>query len=373
MATLYRGIGKVRAHGKARIAITLEARDEAEFVKRWHKPAYDYPFEWERGYKYCIEYQVEDFAAEVGFYVDILGITVDSISPSRAQFSSPDQELALAVSAVDPERPAPPPTNLRLQMFIQNLEGTVEELSKRGVVFERLPEPSTADADLLVSAFQTPNGMTIELWGFAKSQAPSQRRASLRSDKPEEAFDGLEEGDETDEQEEYPTTGIGVARYPLGIPTAHALVEDDDDLETDDDQDETTAEGRTSREDQLELEIGYQGDDQEDGQEDGQEDSSDSDSEDEDARLERFLEASRRPAGYTFDERVEPVTSPKPVKTPPAAHASRSNLMQRSNRSPAGMPVSRRLRKPQSRSDTQPSPPVIEPTYDDIGEEDQIP
>lgn len=369
MATLYRGIGKVRAHGKARIAITLEARDEADFLKRWHPPVHDYPFEWERDHRFCIEYQVEDFAAEVGFYIDILGITVDSISPSRAQFSSPDQELVLAISALGVDQPVPQPHNLRLQMFIQNIEDTVIELERRGVVFDNPPEPSSVDPDLLVAVFQTPNSMTFELWGFAKNAPTSQKIGFREPVDLDEEFDESFE-DDAEDQEEYLPPAYSRPISHVEAPPARILDDILEDDESDDDlqeEDDMSDEELSDQEDQLELEIGY--DEEAAGTADLEQEN-----EDDEARLDRLLEASRRPAGYTFDERVEPVSPAKTGKNqpPPAESIPVSTL--RSGRKPAGAPASSRARMlPARRTVKRPSPPVVEPTYDDIDEGDSIP
>jgi predicted enzyme related to lactoylglutathione lyase len=372
MATLYRGIGKVRAHGKARIAITIEARDETDFLRRWHKPANEYPFEWENGHRFCIEYQVDDFAAEVGFYVDVLGITVDSISPSRAQFSSPDQELVLAVSAVDPEQPSIPPQNLLLQMFIKNLETTVTELEKRGVIFELPPQPSNSDPELLVARFQTPNGMFVELWGYQipasrsrNSAYPPQAEAHDDNGDDDEAYDEQDTGEDEDE----------VSPDPLPLFSLRPITIDELDNELEEDGDDLSDPTDNSREhpyvideDQLELEIGFSENEQEENE------ALDPD-EAEDERLERFLKASSRPAGYTFDERIEPIVSPKSSKPPSALPERKLAPRRRSGRSQARSQIPENpIRKQQpQRPQRQPEPPVIEPTYDDIDEQDQIP
>ncbi len=368
MASNYRGLGKVRAHGKARIAITLEARDEEEFLRRWHKPAYDYPFEWESGQKFCVEYRVADFAAEVGFYVDVLGINVDAISPSRAQFSSPDQDLVLAVAAGDERQPIHPPDNLRLQMFIKNLETTVAELEKRGVVFESPAEPSSSDPNLLVATLQTPNGLSIELWGYRQVAHPSPTPAhstrfvsQVDVELEDASEDEIEEEDEDEQQ--------SPAHLPLFSSRPITIEDLEDELEED------ARELSSSRtdlnenpdlvdEDQLELGLGLL----DDGQEENEED-------DEDERLERFLRASTRPAAYTFDERVEPVQDQKPDRMPRTVPVKNQGRLRRSGRISTNVNLPGRVsrQQPPQRSGHRAEPPLVEPTYDDIEEQDHIP
>ena len=99
MATDIRSQPRVRAYGNSRIEITKRAQDEHEWQNLWREPLNPFPFKWGRTWKHCIEYHVEDFASEAGFFIDILGLQVSAFSPTYAQFTSPDQEFTFAVTA----------------------------------------------------------------------------------------------------------------------------------------------------------------------------------------------------------------------------------------------------------------------------------
>jgi hypothetical protein len=165
MATKYHVNPKMRAYGKARIDITKRAKDEKDWQENWREQLYFYPFEFAEGWKTCFEYKVDDFAAEVGFYMDFLGFPSSAFSPSYAQFTSPDGDFFIGVSAVDEGGESTPPDALRLQFNILDLFDTIDELESRGIVFEGKPQPVYEDSDILVTTFRTPHGISIDLWG----------------------------------------------------------------------------------------------------------------------------------------------------------------------------------------------------------------
>ncbi len=165
MATKYHVNPKMRAYGKARIDITKRAKDERDWQENWREQLYFYPFEFADGWKTCFEYKVDDFAAEVGFYMDFLGFPSSAFSPSYAQFTSPDGDFFIGVSAVDEGEESTPPDTLRLQFNIIDLFDTIDELESRGIIFEGKPQPLYDDSDILVTTFRTPHGISIDLWG----------------------------------------------------------------------------------------------------------------------------------------------------------------------------------------------------------------
>jgi len=195
---------RIRAYGKARIDVTRRARDENEWQLLWHEPRFSFPFSWGSGWKHCIQYTVDDFAAEIGFFIDVLGFPVNAFSPSYAQFTSPAGEFFFSIAAALEGEPSTPPTSLRLQFMLHDLPQTIQELERRGITFERKPEPG--EGFPAVALMQTPNGMIIELWGTPQEQ-PSQPAAqpAVQETKQENAADfwtdDLEEEADSDDQE----------------------------------------------------------------------------------------------------------------------------------------------------------------------------
>lgn len=165
MATKYHVNPKMRAYGKARIDITKRAKDERDWQENWREQLYFYPFELAADWKTCFEYKVDDFAAEVGFFMDFLGFPSSAFSPSYAQFTSPDGDFYIGVSAVQDGEDSTLPDTLRIQFNVLDIFDTIAELERRGIMFEGEPKPVHDDSDILVISCRTPHGISIDLWG----------------------------------------------------------------------------------------------------------------------------------------------------------------------------------------------------------------
>lgn len=155
---------RFRAYGKARLDVTLRARDENEWQQMWREPMNNFPFKFGSGWKFCFEYRVEDFAAEVGFFIDVLGFTVRAFSPHYGQFSSPGGELCIGVLQAGDGEESTPPDSIRLQLQIRDLENTHRQLETRNVVFEKSFGMERDGESSLAGFFRTPHGVRIDLW-----------------------------------------------------------------------------------------------------------------------------------------------------------------------------------------------------------------
>ena len=162
---------RIRAYGKARIDITRRARDEAEWRRLWKEPSQPYAFKPGPGWAINWVYTVEDYAAEIGFLIDVLGFPVLAFSPSQAQLASPEGGFALTVLSAREDSPATPPDSVHLQLSVAALSSTVKELERRGVTFDRQPAPAGEDLAWQSAAFRTPHGIVIELVGEVPSAA----------------------------------------------------------------------------------------------------------------------------------------------------------------------------------------------------------
>jgi hypothetical protein len=164
--SMFRVDPRVRAYGKARIDITRRAKDEQEWQRQWKEPRYPFPFTWGQGLKHSFQYQVEDFAAEVGFWMDVLGLPAYAFSPSYATFTSPDQAFAFSVAAAPENSGGTPPDTIRIQFMVGDISGAIEELERRGVFFEQKPGFSASPPPLLnCGCFRTPHGICVDLLG----------------------------------------------------------------------------------------------------------------------------------------------------------------------------------------------------------------
>ena len=196
MATQHRIDPRVRAYGKARIDITLRAKDEQEWQQKWKDPRYSFPFNFGDSWKHCVEYRVDDFAAEVGFFMDVLGFPVQTFSPSFAIFTSPGQDFFISVVASPDGYFSTSPDAIRLQFRVEQILETVEELERRGVVFEQRPQDNR-NGELITGYFRTPHGICIDLLGYNRpaSQPPARPQpATLTVQEPEDEEEGDENG-----------------------------------------------------------------------------------------------------------------------------------------------------------------------------------
>lgn len=209
MSSKYHVNPRIRAYGKARIDVTLRASDEAEWQSMWRNPLNPFPFTWGEDWMICCQYMVYDFAAEVGFYIDILGFDVRAFSPSYGQFIDPEHICCLSVTAVPEGIEATDPDTIRLQLHVQDIDQTVLQLEKRGIVFEQKPILIHEGSSIKMGYFRTPHGVCIDLFG----------EIIINEDE-----DDYPHEDEVDEEE-----ADRLIKEILG------LSEDEDDIEEDDD------------------------------------------------------------------------------------------------------------------------------------------
>jgi hypothetical protein len=156
---------RVRAYGKARLDIARRVQTQQDWDALWRPPTHAFPFAFSSAssWKQCLEYRVDDFAAEIGFWIDILGLQVIAFSPDYVQFNSPGGEFTFAVSSTFEDQPSTPPWSLRIQFAVQDLTQTVEELERRSITFDQLPIPQHPDSNLYSATFSTPHGIPIDL------------------------------------------------------------------------------------------------------------------------------------------------------------------------------------------------------------------
>lgn len=158
---------RIRAYGKARLDIARRVQTQEDWDALWRPPTHAFPFTFSStgSWKQCLEYCVDDFAAEVGFWIDILGLQVIAFSPDYVQFNSPGGEFTFAVATAFDGQPSTPPWSFRIQFYVQNLSRTVQELEHRSISFDRLPMLQHPDSPLYCATFSTPHGIPIDLVG----------------------------------------------------------------------------------------------------------------------------------------------------------------------------------------------------------------
>jgi predicted enzyme related to lactoylglutathione lyase len=114
----------------------------------------------------CTFYTVDDFATEVGFYADVLGLKTFMIAQSEAMFTSSSNEYYIGVRAADEEHTPAAPNSVRVQFMVENIEKVVEELERRGIVYESRPEPTDEGSPMWFGTLRSPHGVRVDLWGM---------------------------------------------------------------------------------------------------------------------------------------------------------------------------------------------------------------
>jgi hypothetical protein len=201
MPTNYPINPRVQAIGKARLDIARRAKSQLEWEKLWKQPLNAFPFDWGDAWKQCIEYRVDNFPAEVGFFTDILGLPINALNSGYAMFTSPTRDFYFSVIPTHQNDQATPPDAFRLQFMVKDLATTTHQLQQRGIEFDQALQPLHPGSALHISTFRTPHGICVELWSdvtaFQTNQA--EMKASINfgtGEKPDEQ-------DDEDDQDEF--------------------------------------------------------------------------------------------------------------------------------------------------------------------------
>ena len=164
---------RVRAYGKARLDIASRVQTPSDWETLWKQPAYPFPFTWGMYWKQCIEYKVDDFPAEVGFFTDFLGLAVNALDPGYAMFTSPGGDFFIAIVPSTEETRSTPPDAIRIQFMVADVFATAREFERRGISLEQWPQPCANGSDLYIGYFRTPHGICVDLWGLVDGQNPT--------------------------------------------------------------------------------------------------------------------------------------------------------------------------------------------------------
>lgn len=157
----------LRQMGEARIAVVREAKTQEDFKRLWKEPKHPYAITLGTCWKQCTEYAVDDFAAEVGFWIDVMGLPRNAFGPDYAMFTSPGKDFFFGVVPASTSRQATPPDSIRLQFMVEDLPTLCQELEKRGIRLEAKPErQGLEESTLWKCTFRTPHGVPVDLWSL---------------------------------------------------------------------------------------------------------------------------------------------------------------------------------------------------------------
>ena len=151
--------------GVSRIKIAEKAKTQEDWKRNWVNPRYRYNFKLGPWWKMTIEYKVDDFPAEVGFFTDILGFPTNALGNSYAMFTSPSDEFHISIIETPKDQVCTPDDAIKIEFMVKNIAGVTEDLRKRGIRFEKeLSRSGGKDSQFISGSFRTPNNIKITLW-----------------------------------------------------------------------------------------------------------------------------------------------------------------------------------------------------------------
>jgi catechol 2,3-dioxygenase-like lactoylglutathione lyase family enzyme len=161
---------RLREVGEQLIEMSRNASTQEDWQKIWAMAKPDISFEWGPCWKQSAEYRVDDFAAEVGFYFNVIGLSLFTLNPDAVMFTSPDKAFLLAVAPATDEEPAVHPNSFRVEFMVDDINATVKELESRGLGFDEVARPWGDSNPMQVARFRTPNGIGVTLWGMVETE-----------------------------------------------------------------------------------------------------------------------------------------------------------------------------------------------------------
>ncbi len=169
---MHRNIVEIcREHGVRRLEIAEKAKSVEEWVALWHDPPHAYLFNWGDCWKATIEYRVEDFSAEIGFWIDIVALECNVLSSDFAMVLSPDHHFCISIKRAE-DGDITPANAISIQFMLKDVCRVAAELEERGVHFEKEVAPETPGGSLYHGVLRTPSGIAVELYGVEDQHSP---------------------------------------------------------------------------------------------------------------------------------------------------------------------------------------------------------
>lgn len=161
-------IARARAHGKARLEALRAGSTPSDSDGAWAPAAAGPAFAIGTCWTQCTFYAVGDFEAEIGFYLDILGLRAFVLSQDEAMFTTATNEYYVGVKRASDDEPAVNGNSLRVQFMVADIAKVVGDLESRGINYEQRPEPFGEGSPLWFGTLRSPNGVRVDLWGMVE-------------------------------------------------------------------------------------------------------------------------------------------------------------------------------------------------------------
>ncbi len=169
-------IERLRALGSARknAAAAIKSMEEWTQVMA-NRPTF--PSDLGPCWQQIVEYVVDDIDAEIGFYIEVLGLTPMIMQQDHAMFCFPPGDgMCVMVRSSTADMPAT--QSFALELMVQKLDDFVQAVQDRGATFEKQPEPEMPGSPLSQGLLRTPNGVPYRIWCFAPESQPGEEPAA---------------------------------------------------------------------------------------------------------------------------------------------------------------------------------------------------
>jgi len=152
--------------GNERIALAEKCTAEKSWMTAWTGARHPFPIKWGECWKAVIELSVQDFAAELGFFLHILGFDVNAIEPNWAMLMTPDKAYMFSLIQATEERPAVSGASISIEFMVEGITALASELTNRGLGVSPLQAEWGEEAPMRTFGFTSPNGLNIKVWGM---------------------------------------------------------------------------------------------------------------------------------------------------------------------------------------------------------------
>jgi hypothetical protein len=170
-----------KKYGQRRLDALKRIKSREDWEKLWPRARYDYPFTWGDCWKAVAEFGVKEFSAELGFYLDILGMKVNAVWDDHAMIKTPEGDYTFTIYRA--KRTSP---ELNLQFMLGNISEATTALKRRGVtVVQDLKAEWGEENPMRTFKMKSPSGVVITLWGFVavKQKKPGSKKVPKKATK----------------------------------------------------------------------------------------------------------------------------------------------------------------------------------------------
>jgi Glyoxalase/Bleomycin resistance protein/Dioxygenase superfamily len=159
---------KCQKYGIKRLETLKNIKSKEDFLKLWPKQKNSFDFKWGDCWKGVFEYGVDDYAAEIGFYIDYLGFELNASWDNHAMLMTPQGEFMFTVYE-DKKSKGKVEKYLNIQFMIENIMAVSKRLKKNKItVIQNLKNEWGKESKMKTFKVVTPNNICITLWGFSE-------------------------------------------------------------------------------------------------------------------------------------------------------------------------------------------------------------